>query len=172
MKINVNCKNCNKEFESDTRETNRGKGICCSRKCGSEYANKNRPLINLVCQGCLKPYTSKMKNSKFCTIQCNQKSRTRINGTNETGRNTLSKRINKLKKSFTSECFSCKWNKCACDIHHIVEKSNGGSDDLNNLTILCPNCHRLVHKGLLKCTESVIERLKSQELDSNPHSPT
>lgn len=30
-------------------------------------------------------------------------------------------------------------------IHHIVERVNGGSDDLSNLVLLHPNCHRLIH---------------------------
>lgn len=34
------------------------------------------------------------------------------------------------------------------DIHHIVEVKNGGSKQYDNLIALCPNCHRLVHKGI------------------------
>lgn len=29
--------------------------------------------------------------------------------------------------------------------HHIIPIENGGADDLDNLTLLCPNCHKLVH---------------------------
>lgn len=32
------------------------------------------------------------------------------------------------------------WN-----IHHVVERVNGGSDDLSNLVLLHPNCHRQLH---------------------------
>jgi len=35
------------------------------------------------------------------------------------------------------------------DKHHIHSKSLGGSNKLNNLAFLCPNCHKLVHKGLI-----------------------
>ena len=36
--------------------------------------------------------------------------------------------------------FDTGWN-----IHHIVEKCNGGSDLLSNLVLLHPNCHRQLH---------------------------
>ncbi|EJL2517796.1 HNH endonuclease, partial [Escherichia coli] len=31
------------------------------------------------------------------------------------------------------------------DIHHIVRKTQGGSDNLDNLVMLHPNCHRQLH---------------------------
>jgi hypothetical protein len=38
----------------------------------------------------------------------------------------------------------------ALDIHHIVEVSEGGSDDPSNLVALCPSCHALYHRGTIK----------------------
>lgn len=40
-------------------------------------------------------------------------------------------------------------NESTCDIHHIIEKSNGGTDDVSNLIIVCPNHHRIIHTN--KC---------------------
>ena len=34
--------------------------------------------------------------------------------------------------------------------HHIVYRSAGGPDELDNLIILCWICHRAVHDGFLK----------------------
>jgi ribosomal protein L37AE/L43A len=172
MKINVNCKNCNKEFESDTRETNRGKGICCSRKCGSEHANKTRPVHKLICNNCDKDFESKNSTSKFCCTQCGIKFRGKSLNKAEIGRSGLSRKIKQLSKNIIKSCFNCGWDKSICDIHHIIEKKDGGSDEINNLTVVCPNCHRMIHRNVLKCPISVAEKLKSQELDSNPHSPT
>lgn len=43
-------------------------------------------------------------------------------------------------------CQLCQNNNFAIlQAHHIVEKSNGGSDDLENLMLLCPTCHALQH---------------------------
>ncbi len=38
--------------------------------------------------------------------------------------------------------FETEWN-----IHHIVEKVKGGSDELDNLVLLHPNCHRQLHSN-------------------------
>lgn len=43
---------------------------------------------------------------------------------------------------------SCSYCGLAYDLldwHHIIPCSEGGSDDPDNLTYLCPNCHRLAH---------------------------
>src|SRR5437667_11868859 len=34
-------------------------------------------------------------------------------------------------------------------MHHIDEVSHGGGDDLSNLIVLCPTCHRLYHLGTI-----------------------
>jgi len=33
------------------------------------------------------------------------------------------------------------------EIHHIVSRSEGGNNDLNNLKLLCSSCHSLVHRS-------------------------
>jgi HNH endonuclease len=37
-------------------------------------------------------------------------------------------------------------NILALDIHHIIEVSEGGSDEASNLIALCPTCHALYHR--------------------------
>jgi len=44
-------------------------------------------------------------------------------------------------------CSACGWNEASLDIHHIISRAKGGSNDNSNLTALCPNCHRLTHAG-------------------------
>lgn len=50
------------------------------------------------------------------------------------------------------ECTICKWcvDGVNGDIHHIIPKSEGGSDDMSNLTYVCPNCHRMLHAGVIE----------------------
>jgi len=43
-------------------------------------------------------------------------------------------------------CFTCGWNEALCDIHHILPKKQGGTNDHSNLTVICPNCHRIAHE--------------------------
>ena len=54
-------------------------------------------------------------------------------------------------------CSCCGWNKASCDIHHIVPRGSGGSDEYSNLTYICPNCHRLAHTGQLTEFKTIIE---------------
>ena len=49
-------------------------------------------------------------------------------------------------------CSGCGWqmpfsiNGDGLDIHHVKPVCKGGSDDISNLLLLCPNCHRVAHK--------------------------
>lgn len=47
-------------------------------------------------------------------------------------------------------CQVCGWNKANCDLHRIIPGNKGGKYTEDNIIVLCPNCHRLVHRGLLK----------------------
>ena len=40
-------------------------------------------------------------------------------------------------------------NILAIDLHHIVEVSENGTNDLVNLLALCPTCHALFHRGTI-----------------------
>ena len=55
----------------------------------------------------------------------------------------------KVIKRLNIGCSQCGWNKASGDLHHIIERCNGGTDDHSNLTYVCPNCHRLAHDGLI-----------------------
>ena len=55
----------------------------------------------------------------------------------------------KILKRLNKGCSNCGWDLGGCDIHHILPKKKGGSNDHFNLTILCPNCHRLAYEGKL-----------------------
>ena len=46
-------------------------------------------------------------------------------------------------------CELCQWDKTTRDLHHIIEVSNGGTNELNNLLCVCPNCHRMIHNNLI-----------------------
>lgn len=46
-------------------------------------------------------------------------------------------------------CEICTKSFESLDKHHINSLSKGGYDNEHNLAHICPNCHRLVHKGKL-----------------------
>jgi RNA-directed DNA polymerase len=42
-------------------------------------------------------------------------------------------------------CHQKLTDKAECELHHIVRRVDGGSDNLDNLILLHPNCHQQVH---------------------------
>jgi len=48
------------------------------------------------------------------------------------------------------QCQKCKTKKGKLHIHHIVFRSNGGTNLPNNLITLCKECHEKLHKGEFK----------------------
>ena len=50
-------------------------------------------------------------------------------------------------KELESKCFFCGYD-IIVEIHHIIPKCKGGGDNAHNLINLCPNCHRLIHRGI------------------------
>lgn len=59
---------------------------------------------------------------------------------------TVRKILNRANKNI---CSVCEWDKDSCDIHHIVPRHKGGTNELSNLIVLCPNCHRMAHSNKL-----------------------
>ena len=50
-------------------------------------------------------------------------------------------------KRFNDQCYVCSFN-CTpiLAVHHIHHLSLGGNNSQDNLVLLCPNCHAIVHK--------------------------
>jgi 5-methylcytosine-specific restriction endonuclease McrA len=45
-------------------------------------------------------------------------------------------------------CIMCGFDKFV-DHHHLIPKAKGGMNNDDNLVLLCPNCHRAAHLGML-----------------------
>ncbi len=54
-------------------------------------------------------------------------------------------------------CYFNKTEKCTkrLEVHHIVFRSNGGSDKPSNLITLCEKCHKKLHKGNLELPKTM-----------------
>ncbi len=51
------------------------------------------------------------------------------------------------------ECPQCRekiTKETGWNIHHILPKSEGGEENMSNLALLHPNCHRQIHSQKLK----------------------
>ena len=62
------------------------------------------------------------------------------------------------------KCQCCKTKKGTLNAHHIIYRSNGGADTLDNLITLCAYCHKNLHSGKLKDFESKLEGKRKGQL--------
>ena len=53
--------------------------------------------------------------------------------------------------NYTCQC--CGKKNCRLEVHHIKFRSNGGTDDEENLITLCEDCHKGVHAGTVVLTK-------------------
>ena len=51
--------------------------------------------------------------------------------------------------NYTCQCCKNKHKDSKLEVHHIIFRSNGGSDDHDNLITLCHTCHKALHDGKL-----------------------
>lgn len=80
----------------------------------------------------------------------------------------VSKRTtSKILKRLNIGCCVCGWKESSCDIHHINGKKVNNPDGHWNLTILCPNHHRMYHNKLLGINDikPLVEYLPSNWTD-------
>ena len=160
-KVEKECQTCGKLFLADTREINRGNAKYCSQSCASKAPKQLQ--YSQVCKHCGKDFISANKNAKYCSDSCKQKNyRAR--------QKSLSEDTDSIKvfyKIFENiPCEICQWNKTSRDLHHIVEVSNGGTNELNNLLCVCPNCHRMIHNNLIS-KDDIENIIKSRTISSS-----
>lgn len=63
---------------------------------------------------------------------------------------------------YTCQC--CKTKKGTMHAHHIIYRSKGGADTLDNLITLCENCHKKLHDGELETFESKLKGKRRGQL--------
>ena len=156
--VEVVCDNCNKRFLKAVRHIKRKPNSkhYCSSKCASEGS---RDRVTLKCSNCNKEFErvpSKMKYSKsglyFCSRECKDAAQcvgglVEIQpphyGTGQTKYRELA--FNK----YPHECTICGYNDYPkiLEVHHI--DNDRDNNDIDNLVILCPNCHTGVHLDIL-----------------------
>ena len=159
-KITKKCETCGNEFLADTREINRGNAKYCSKSCASK-APKTRKNI-LICQHCGKEFTAANKNAKYCSDSCKQKN---YRAQRKSSSSDISDK--QLYKIFINvSCEICNWNKASRDLHHIIEISNGGTNSLDNIICVCPNCHRMIHSNLIS-KDDLLQIVKDRTISSS-----
>ena len=59
-------------------------------------------------------------------------------------------------------CQHCKTKQGTLEVHHIVFRNNGGSDEPDNLITLCRHCHRELHSGKINLNIKGLKRKNKQ----------
>jgi|SRR5580765_2018672 endogenous inhibitor of DNA gyrase (YacG/DUF329 family) len=58
-----------------------------------------------------------------------------------------------IRREFRDQCSLCGWAEAPCDVAHIISRKDGGDDSIENVTMLCPNHHRMYDCGLIPAEE-------------------
>ena len=167
----LTCKYCNKQFKKKWTDQK-----YCSHSCSAIagnlgrkqsqatknkrsntmlllYKNKSRIYHTYDCENCNSQFKTTKKVRKERKALCSECKRitksldiTKITTIFALSKKTMIKILNRLNLS----CFNCGWNKTVCDVHHIIPRHKGGNDEHDNLTYICPNCHRLAHNNKIE----------------------
>jgi hypothetical protein len=144
------CLNCSNVFTSLISKNRR----FCSQSCGAEYNNRKYPKranINKL-KNCLHcGHSLNSHQIKFCSHDCNFKhNQNNIFSKIENGDTTLYEKQYKkyLIHKHGNKCMKCGWHEVNPTTGLIpiqLEHKDGNSENhnLNNLELLCPNCHSL-----------------------------
>lgn len=135
---NINCFICNKAIYRRPCEIEKSdKRAFCSKICYGLFCRKEIP-----CTVCGKFILSKF-NKKTCSRGCANKHRVGIKyKINRPKDKVISQRFLKIRllKTRGASCGKCGYDKQEIlQIHH--KDKNKNNNDINNLELICPNCH-------------------------------
>ena len=125
-----------------------GRGVFCSKQCvgiGQRGPSKSCPV-------CGKEFWSPPKSDrKNCSRTCSNKARSgikyKIGAPSDRSKTYIALKI-ALARIRGGVCERCGNNNFSIlQVHHKVERSNGGTNEFSNLELLCPNCHTEHHYG-------------------------
>lgn len=145
------CEVCYESFLADPREIKRGNAKYCSLSCSAKNPRKNIKKFNRNCIYCGNSFLSRCSDSKYCSSICKQRNYRKN-----------SKSVLSIKSFYNIlgflPCELCGWTESVRDIHHIIPVSKGGKNEINNLIVVCPNHHRMIHNNLVS-EEAILKAL-------------
>lgn len=144
------CENCNIENLG-----NYGSKRFCSERCARSFSTKkDRDKINeMVSDTLIRKNNNGLNKIQVLEKKGLEKHASYIRKKELMSLFDLSSRtISKILIRLELPCSNCNWYKkgVSLDLHHIIERKNGGNNMHTNLSYLCPNCHRCVHSDIIK----------------------
>ena len=141
-KPNCLCERCGMQIYRRPSQIKNG-GVYCSARCTGLSQQ-----ITKLCKICNETYNG---SKATCSRACANTARAGITYTkaglfNKAYRGSLLKEKVATKRG--GVCERCQMSNYAIlQVHHKTERHKGGSDDMRNLELLCPNCHVAHHLG-------------------------
>lgn len=177
------CEHCGKEHDGTF-----GSGRFCSKACANARSHEANSRVKCSetlkaallrieqegrhCEKCGTVYHSKDLSRKLCfgclpaTIRYSCTKREEPQSILDLSKRTVIKILRRMK--LPCSCCGFYIEGVSLDIHHILPRQLGGSDDMSNLTYICPNCHRIAHTNsflLSRPLISIVQQLESLGLD-------
>tara|TARA_R110000868_G_scaffold46247_10_gene152970 strand:+ start:2213 stop:2695 length:483 start_codon:yes stop_codon:yes gene_type:complete len=157
-KIEVKCQGCGIRFDCSNRKykwnTKIGSRIFCSYDCFQDTKQKEK-RVSTHCAKCgktvfkLKTEISKSKTGNvYCSRSCSNSKNNSIfrvwdsNPNFKHGKSHYRKQKLKVSENVCEDCGNCDID--VLEIHH--KDGNRSNNDMDNLSILCSNCHKKRHK--------------------------
>ena len=126
--VRLQCEFCNSDFFVKPHRAHKAR--FCSRKCSHDH-RANRPLV--------------IKKPRDIKGSLNPNFR------NWSARSTA--RANAIEK-MGHQCVICGFD-IIVHVHHIVPVAAGGSNDIDNLIVLCPNHHEMADRGMVPASQLI-----------------
>lgn len=149
--VKVNCDVCGKEYEIELKRYNqklkdgtkfycssscrlhRGSMLCNCATCGKEIWRRQSQVVRSI------------TGNVYCSISCANSNNNHLFKTGENhptynGANYRQRAFN----TYEHKCAVCGYNEDEriLEVHHIDEDRS--NNNINNLCILCPNCHKKI----------------------------
>lgn len=145
-KPNASCAVCGKKIYRRKRDLNSKSGrVFCSKACYGKWCRKPK-----VCPVCGEEFLAGNNRRVTCSKACSNKNRTGIKyGQGRPNSKLANKK--RLRRQLGEErgeaCERCGYDELIeiLVVHHKARRRDGGTDDLENLELLCPNCHAEEH---------------------------
>ena len=144
----VICLECHKEFKT------RWRNKFCGFSCSATYNNRNRlppteETKKKQRDGLLKYYAEhpeKLRRGEKHSKATGEYTKGKYKGRIESILDVSKRTASKILKRLNIGCCLCGWKEASCDIHHINGRKITNPHNHRNLTLLCPNHHRLFHE--------------------------
>ena len=149
-KVIIKCKKCGYEWEKSPQ------GLCPSSQYnfeGCPQCNHENSFIEYKCDYCGKIFKRQRKDFKYsesgfhyCSKECGNRHKNQLRKEAGEWDNSLNYRLRAF-EVYPHECLCCGWDEDdrILEVHHIDEDHK--NNDINNLCILCPICHRKITLG-------------------------